>query len=102
MTSKSRTDGSDVCGGRSGDTWATSAADCDLLEDCHADAVGTYDDIGTRHVCVCRDGFAGDGLHCQPSLVGCNVINNCHADAACLYDDNAIGFRCQCKEVTSP
>ena len=81
-------------------TGADREPDCHQLGNCHADALCTLDDISGRHVCVCRSGFAGDGIDCRPIVIGCNVINNCHVQAQCLYNDTAAGFRCKCKHVS--
>lgn len=72
---------------------------CNELNNCHVNAACALDESSSRHVCICRPGFSGNGFHCEPSVIGCNVINSCHRDAQCLYDPDSKGYRCKCREV---
>lgn len=73
--------------GFSGDFCDRQARQCNadrLMEHCHIHAFCSYTDIIT--VCICRDGYEGDGHSCSP-INPCLKSNrgDCDANAECVY-----------------
>ena len=46
-------------------TEAPSGSGCDV-SGCGSDAMCVYDDEALKSVCVCNDGYRGDGIFCTP------------------------------------
>uniref|UniRef100_UPI003AACEC6C stabilin-1 n=1 Tax=Centroberyx gerrardi TaxID=166262 RepID=UPI003AACEC6C len=73
--------------GFSGENCDRTATPCNsdgLLEHCHIHAYCTHTGLNT--VCVCRDGYEGDGHSCTP-INPClkNSRGGCHTNAECVY-----------------
>ncbi|KAJ8922644.1 hypothetical protein NQ315_007676 [Exocentrus adspersus] len=70
---------------------------CDVLNNCHRDASCLYSEELRTYVCVCNDGFEGDGYtSCEVAYVSCTKLNNCDTHATCTYDDNLGRSKCVC------
>lgn len=54
------------------------SSDCDVKDTCGPDATCVYDDEALKSVCVCNDGFRGDGLFCTPigRLISFNTFHS--------------------------
>lgn len=50
-----------------------SSSGCDITDTCGQDATCVYDDEALKSVCVCTDGFRGDGYTCTP--IGSLIIH---------------------------
>ncbi|XP_066990559.1 nidogen isoform X4 [Macrobrachium rosenbergii] len=68
---------------------------CDKVNICHFNAQCVYDDSALQHVCVCQQGYQGDGLVCTPQDE-CSSIQDCDANAQCLYESVSRRYKCQC------
>lgn len=73
--------------GFSGDFCDKQAKPCNadrLMRHCHIHAICSYSDVNT--VCVCRDGYEGDGHSCSP-INPCLKSNrgDCDVNAECVY-----------------
>ena len=77
-----------------------TGSDCNVLNDCDANAQCLLDPATEEYNCRCSAGFLGDGKTCTADPIGCNVINNCHISADCVYDQGAAGYRCRCRKVS--
>ncbi|KAJ2949935.1 hypothetical protein O0L34_g11258 [Tuta absoluta] len=65
---------------------------CEVLNDCHPNAVCTPTEYS--YLCICNEGYVGDGYNC---VLEVNCRNNpymCDEHASCLKRNN--GFLCEC------
>ncbi|MEE2751673.1 MAG: EGF domain-containing protein [Myxococcota bacterium] len=65
------------------------------LENCHPDANCTTDEDDAGHICICKDGYEGNGLECSNINECATGVDDCHANATCTDSDG--GFSCACK-----
>jgi len=70
-------------------------AGCDVLLNCHANAV--CQSKRGEHQCRCDPGYTGNGTHCEKEhIIGCNVLDNCGRFAECQFNSREGGYRCTC------
>ncbi|KAI9561912.1 hypothetical protein GHT06_012874 [Daphnia sinensis] len=69
---------------------------CDV-SGCGPDATCVYDDEALKSVCVCNDGYRGDGLFCTP-IDGCSALSDCDINAQCLFSNRDQRFQCECNQ----
>lgn len=74
--------------GFSGDFCDKQVTPCNsdgLMEHCHIHAFCTY--LGINTVCICRDGYEGDGHSCSPiNLCLTSHRGGCAVEAECVYN----------------
>ncbi|CAG0888055.1 unnamed protein product [Cyprideis torosa] len=65
---------------------------------CHANAACVYDDNMGRSVCMCNEGYTGDGTRCISTDTPCNIVDRCHPFASCIYSAEALSYQCTCND----
>lgn len=80
-----------------GDGHICTTQTCDVLNNCHQDAMCIPDVITLQYRCICSNGYIGNGYECVKDIQSCNVLQNCHQNAECLLDERNNRHFCKCK-----
>ena len=70
---------------------------CDLNDICGPHATCIFNDDTLKSVCLCNEGFRGDGITCTP-LDGCNAPSDCDPNAQCQFSRPHQRYQCTCND----
>ncbi|KAF7287931.1 hypothetical protein GWI33_000273 [Rhynchophorus ferrugineus] len=70
--------------------------DCRTLSNCDYNAQCEFSDDLQGYVCICNEGYEGDGYHCYELTQSCTTADNCDPHATCTYDEHLGRSRCIC------
>lgn len=82
--------------GYRGDGFRCEKTNCDVYNDCDANAKCVPD--GDSFRCQCNEGYIGSGKRCRVATTGgCEELNDCDANARCLQDPrDETRYMCRC------
>ncbi|CAH1124061.1 unnamed protein product [Ceutorhynchus assimilis] len=70
--------------------------DCRTLNNCDYNARCLFNEILQGYLCLCNEGFDGDGFTCHQEPPSCAEVDNCDRHATCTYIESDGKSKCLC------